>query len=74
MRKLPIIPTETLLRICKIGRGVACCRYIVSGGNGFECAKHEPDLNRQINERVNEGLFVARGDNCKGLPMGGLMQ
>ena len=74
VRKLPIIPVETLVNICRVGQGAACCRYIVSGGNGIECVKHEPNLNQQINERVREGLFIAQGDNCEGLPLGELMQ
>lgn len=74
MRKLPIISIERLVNTCRVGQGAACCRYIVSGGDGVECAKHEPDLNRQINERIKEGLFIAQGDNCEGLPLGEFLQ
>jgi len=52
--------------ICKIGKGSACCRYLVGGAQGFECAKHTT-MKATIDRRVEAGSFTARGDNCTGL-------
>ena len=52
--------------ICKMGKGSYCCRYLVCGAEGFECAKHT-SLKETIDRRVRWGQFTARGDNCEGL-------
>lgn len=55
--------------ICLIGKGQACCRYVVgdiSAGGAIRCAKHEP-LGRYLDKRVQEGRMIAQGDNCEGL-------
>jgi hypothetical protein len=64
------IPEDYVKTICKIGQGALCCRYIVGGPQGLECAKHEPELAAQINRRVAAGAFTARGDNCDGIAAG----
>lgn len=63
----PIIPKDHLKEVCKIGGGADCCRFIVAGAGGIGCAKHEPLLAFQINQRVADGVFVAIADNCEGL-------
>lgn len=52
--------------VCKIGQGAECCRYLVTGANGFECAKLT-SLRLTIDNRVEQGTFTARGDNCPGV-------
>ena len=64
---MPVIPADMLKDVCRIGEGADCCRFIVGGGGGLQCAKHEPVLVEQILRRVDAGLFTARGDNCEGL-------
>ncbi|MGO8241293.1 hypothetical protein ACC806_34715 [Rhizobium ruizarguesonis] len=61
------IPGDYAQAVCKIGQGAACCRYVVGGPHGLECAKHTPELAAQINRRVAAGAFTAQGDNCEGL-------
>jgi hypothetical protein len=56
-----------LKRNCKPGTA-ECCRYLVCGGDGFECAKLT-DMKAYLDQRVVEGTIRAVGDNCKGLPM-----
>lgn len=51
--------------VCKIGQGNACCRYLVMGGGGFECAKHS-SLRNVLDERVKSKTINAQGDNCPG--------
>ena len=58
------INNERLEEICKQGQGEECCRYIVFGPNGFECAKHMR-LKTTIDQRVEH--MTAQGDNCEGL-------
>lgn len=53
--------------ICKIGQGAECCRFLVGGSQGFECAKHIPSLASHLNMRVLIEDIVARGNNCDGL-------
>jgi hypothetical protein len=63
---IALIPDDTLHSICKIGQGKACCRYVIAGPGGIECAKHT-DLRNLLDKRVAAGTFVAQGDNCAGL-------
>jgi len=51
--------------ICKIGQGHECCRYLVMGASGFECAKLT-SLRRNLDLRVFNKTIHARGDNCDG--------
>lgn len=51
--------------ICKIGQGHQCCRYLVMGTQGFECAKHS-ELAKLLDQRVETQTITARGDNCEG--------
>jgi len=59
---------DWLESICCIGQK-KCCRYLVCGARGFECAKEQSDdghLVKQIDDRVKKGMFNACGDNCDG--------
>ena len=58
-----ILTREYVLETCKLGQGAACCRYLVAGAEGFECAKLG-SLRAGIDRRV--GIMVAKGDNCEG--------
>lgn len=49
--------------VCKIGQREKCCRYLIMGQDGFECAK-ETSLKTTIDLRVN--TMNAQGDNCVG--------
>jgi len=53
------ITEEHLKKICRIGQGNKCCRYITVGPKGFACVKHT---------RVRNNDMVAQGDNCDGYP------
>lgn len=53
---------------CKLGLGNDCCRYLVGGTKGLECAKLT-SLKLTIDQRVDSKSFTARGDNCDGLEM-----
>jgi hypothetical protein len=53
--------------VCKIGQGEKCCRYLIVGGQGFECAKVQEPMKALIDKRVAEGSFRAKGDNCEGV-------
>lgn len=58
--------TMTYLKeVCKIGQGADCCRYIVAGKGGIECAKLST-MKPAIDSRVEAGMFVAQADNCEG--------
>lgn len=54
--------------ICKIGQGVSCCRYLVAGPKGLECAK-VTDHKQVLDFRAATGTMTARSDNCGGYPM-----
>lgn len=50
-----------------MGQGHACCRYLaVRGGDGFVCAKTDPEMKAYLDQRVADQDMVARGDNCPG--------
>jgi len=60
------IPDDHLKAVCKMGEGAACCRFVVAGAEGIECAKHQEEIAAEINRRVAAGAFTAQGDNCPG--------
>ena len=62
-----MITNEYIKETCKIGQGADCCRYLVSGVNGFECAKLSEGLKRLIDHRVMNFTYDAVGDNCPGV-------
>jgi hypothetical protein len=61
------IDRDHVKTVCKIGRGAECCRYLMAGGNGFECAKHTT-LASVLDNRVAFDEINAKGDNCPGVP------
>ena len=58
------LTTEQIENICKLKQGKDCCRYLVCGTNGFECAKLGP-LKGVIDGKVQ--YMVAQADNCEGV-------
>ena len=50
---------------CKFGEGERCCRYLMVGLGGFQCAKSAVDVRNVIDLRFAEGMN-AKGDNCAG--------
>ena len=51
---------------CKIGQGHDCCRYLMAGRDGFECAKQTVGMKVALDLRVDLCTIIARGDNCDG--------
>lgn len=60
--------TNTIKDICKIGQGKDCCRYLTRAVFGWECAKLDPSMKTQIDQRVFR--MKAQGDNCDGKTVG----
>lgn len=61
--------TDYVKNTCKIGLGNTCCRYLVAGPSGFECAKFT-SLKSLLDGRVDSNTINAQGDNCEGLTLG----
>ena len=61
------ITEEHLKKICRIGQGNKCCRYITVGPKGFACVKHT-STSKYLDSRVRNNDMVAQGDNCDGYP------
>lgn len=57
--------SEHVKNVCKIGQGNKCCRYLVMGAEGFECAKGT-SLQVHLDARVYNNTITAQGDNCEG--------
>ena len=57
---------DYFMNVCKAGQGHNCCRYVVAGSAGIECAKHS-SFRTLLDKRVLEENIVARGDNCEGV-------
>ena len=57
-----------VIDVCKIGQGNDCCRYLIVGGKGFECAKLTT-IKATIDARVAANTFTAKADNCEGKEM-----
>lgn len=60
------ISEERLKEICKAGQGKECCRYLVFGSEGFECAKHT-GLAVTLDIKVETNTMRAQGNNCEGI-------
>ena len=58
------LSSQQIIDVGKIGQGVNCCRYLICGVNGFECAK-ATSLKDAIDVRVNQ--MNAKSDNCGGV-------
>lgn len=59
------MPMEHVKTVCKIG-GPDCCRFLILGSTGFECASLDSVMKAQINERADAGKMNAIGKNCNG--------
>jgi len=57
---------EYVKDVCKMGKGIECCRYLMMGSKGWECAKLSDEAKVMIDNRVKAGKFNAQGDNCEG--------
>ena len=62
--QIPEEDKEHVDKICKMGQGSACCRYLGMGENGFECFKTDAHTKMWIDGRVNR--MTAKSDNCPG--------
>ncbi len=51
-----------LHKVCLVGQGADCCRYILGGSSGFKCAKGT-FLATALDARID---MVAKGNNCNG--------
>lgn len=61
-----LLDDKRIKTVCGIGQGHKCCRYLVCGQYGFECAKHHTLLKQELDRRVATETIHARGDNCAG--------
>ena len=52
---------------CKLGKGAECCKYLLMGPGGWECAKINPRIKVHIDRRSD---MNAKGDNCPGFNVG----
>lgn len=50
--------------VCKPGQGSACCRYLIVGSGGMQCAKIIDEARSVLDSRVN--TMTAKSDNCEG--------
>lgn len=53
-------------KVCKMGYGASCCKYLVMGTKGFECMKTDPKSKKIIDNDWAKTPHVAQGDNCDG--------
>lgn len=60
---------NNLIKVCKIGYGSACCKYLVVGHQGFECMKTDATNKATIDKNWETVSHVAQGDNCEGKPI-----
>ena len=58
------ITKEHLMKVCKIGQGNDCCRYVLVDPKGILCGKDDPGLKATLDSRVEK--MTAKGDNCEG--------
>jgi hypothetical protein len=54
-----------VMGVCRPGHGAETCRYLTILSTGWACMK-KGFLAAKIDERVDSGRTLARGDNCEG--------
>ena len=59
-----MLDDKQIKEVCKLGQGEKCCRYLICGGEGFECAKLMTPLKYDIDYKAS--TMSAKGDNCEG--------
>ena len=59
-----LVPDDHWKKICRMGQGSDCCRYLAMGSDGFCCEKHT-GIGRSIDQRTD---MSAKSDNCTGAP------
>ena len=60
------INEDALKSVCRIGEGQDTCRYIMRNKDDYVCVKNSI-VQISIDENVERGGMVARGNNCSGL-------
>lgn len=66
--KDPIKVTKDQLdSICLLGKGAACCSFLVVGPLGMSCAK-DTGFDAPLRQRRAGGTIRAMGNNCAGAP------
>lgn len=60
---LPVVDDEHTMKVCKIGQGAACCRYLTMSPSGWSCEKLSM-AGTVIDRRVEK--MTAQADNCEG--------
>jgi hypothetical protein len=55
---------EHVKNVCKIGQGAECCKYLLLGSGGFECAKISEW--KEVVDKAWNSTKTAQGDNCEG--------
>jgi len=60
------VPDDYAVKMCKLGKGVETCRYLIVGSGGFECGK-DSEFQEQIDKNFEREIMVAMGDNCAGI-------
>jgi len=56
--------SEHVKNVCKIGQGNDCCRYLVLGAEGFECAKCQMKDTPNIEKFLIKKQFTIDVHNC----------
>ena len=55
-----------VMEVCRLSGGERRCRYLYQAG-GYYCAKLTP-MKEHYDMLVEDGLMIAQGDNCTGIP------
>ncbi len=62
---IPTVPNQYANDVCKMGQGADCCKYLMAGPNGLECAKDPANFGFKDQIEANNTM-TAKGDNCDG--------
>jgi len=57
---------DHIKNVCKLGKGVKCCKYLVGGAKGLECMRIDEANKKVIDDNWNQVEHIAQGDNCRG--------
>jgi hypothetical protein len=60
------LPKEYVEEVCKPGQNENTCAFLLIAPGGWDCAKSNSGFIKIINDRLAEGSFNAKSDNCPG--------
>ncbi len=57
-------PSPPSIEVCGAARGGECCKFLIVGGSGFECARYT-ELHSQLEDHKMNAQFIPTQVDCQ---------